>query len=78
MTPPLTPDTPDPGDRGPDRDVEAPLDAADAWELLGEDGYEAVTEGGRIVAVHETATGEVLELEEPAGIGGPGEDALGA
>lgn len=71
MTPPLTPDGPDPGDREPVRDVEEPLDARTAWELLAEDGYEAVTEDGRIVAVRERATDAVLELEEPAGIGGP-------
>lgn len=71
MTPPLTPDTPDPSDRYPTRDdVEAPLDAATAWELLAEDGYEAVVEDGRIVAVRELATDDVLELEDPAGIGG--------
>lgn len=67
---PLAPGDPDPADRGPDRDVEPPLDKATAWELLARDGYEAVTEDGCIVAVREAASGEVLDLEEPAGIRG--------
>lgn len=71
---PLTPEGPDPGDREPQRDVEEPLDASTAWELLAGDGYEAVTEDGRIVAVRERATGERLALEEPAGLGGPPDD----